>query len=67
MQFLAFISLISIANAAQFSSVYSINNLPTTSEAGQYGINNCGTSSSQSSNCQTVVLNSVEDFCLCKF
>lgn len=40
------------------------SNLPQTSEIGQTGINACGTSSSQSSSCQTVYLNDVDDFCL---
>jgi len=31
-----------------------INNLPTTSQDGQYGVNNCGTGTSQSSKCQTI-------------
>ncbi|KDR78590.1 hypothetical protein GALMADRAFT_244033 [Galerina marginata CBS 339.88] len=43
---------------------YSASNLPTTSQNGQFGVNNCGTGSSQSSKCQTVWLNSASDFCL---
>jgi hypothetical protein len=30
-----------------------VNNLPATSQDGQYGTNNCGTGTSQTSNCQT--------------
>lgn len=37
---------------------------PKTSENGQTGTNQCGTSSSQSSMCQTVWINDVDDFCL---
>ncbi|PPQ83495.1 hypothetical protein CVT25_006985 [Psilocybe cyanescens] len=43
---------------------YSASNLPTTSQDDQFGTNNCGTGSSQSSNCQTAWLNSASDFCL---
>ncbi|PPQ69744.1 hypothetical protein CVT26_014019 [Gymnopilus dilepis] len=43
---------------------YSVNNLPQNSQNGQYGYNNCGTGSSQSSNCQTLWINSASDFCL---
>jgi len=43
---------------------YMYSSLPKTSEIGQYGINNCGTTSSQTSKCQTLVLNSAQDFCL---
>ncbi|KAJ7189488.1 carbohydrate-binding module family 13 protein [Mycena pura] len=52
-------------NANQIWNVgYSANALPTTSENGQTGINNCGTTSSQTSECQTAWLNSADDFCL---
>jgi hypothetical protein len=37
---------------------------PTTSEKGQSGTNKCGTTSSQSSQCQTAWINSADDFCL---
>ncbi|KAF8813554.1 carbohydrate-binding module family 13 protein [Phlegmacium glaucopus] len=43
---------------------YSVNNLPQTSQNGQYGTNNCGTGSDPSSNCQTLWVNSASDFCL---
>ncbi|KAJ6543622.1 carbohydrate-binding module family 13 protein [Mycena vulgaris] len=43
---------------------YSANSLPATSENGQTGTNACGTTSSQSSNCQTAWINSADDFCL---
>ncbi|KIM37844.1 carbohydrate-binding module family 13 protein [Hebeloma cylindrosporum] len=52
-------------NANQvWNTGYMVNDLPTTSQDGQYGINNCGTGSSQSSNCQTAWINSASDFCL---
>jgi hypothetical protein len=43
---------------------YSASALPAKSEIGQTGTNNCGTGSSQSSMCQTLWINSLEDFCL---
>ncbi|KAF8071512.1 carbohydrate-binding module family 13 protein [Lyophyllum atratum] len=43
---------------------YNVNDLPQTSQDGQYGTNSCGTTSSQTSNCQNAYLNSAEDFCL---
>ncbi|THU82741.1 carbohydrate-binding module family 13 protein [Dendrothele bispora CBS 962.96] len=43
---------------------YMASALPNTSEKGQTGTNNCGTSSSQTSNCQTAWINSADDFCL---
>ncbi|KAG6915946.1 hypothetical protein DXG01_009168 [Tephrocybe rancida] len=43
---------------------YNVKSLPVTSQKDQYGTNNCGTGSSQTSNCQTVYINSADDFCL---
>jgi len=43
---------------------YSATSPPNKSENGQTGTNNCGTSSSQSSKCQTAWINDVDDFCL---
>ncbi|KAF8531130.1 carbohydrate-binding module family 13 protein [Gautieria morchelliformis] len=43
---------------------YPASALPGTSENGQTGTNACGTSSSQSSSCQTAWINDVDDFCL---
>ncbi|KAJ3511963.1 hypothetical protein NLJ89_g3798 [Agrocybe chaxingu] len=43
---------------------YSVNALPQTSQDEQYGTNNCGTGSSQTSRCQTAWINSASDFCL---
>ena len=40
------------------------NQLPTTSETGQSGTNACGTTSSQTSLCQTMYMNDADDFCL---
>ncbi|GAA5888123.1 hypothetical protein JCM5296_005442 [Sporobolomyces johnsonii] len=45
-------------------SYYSLGDLPHTSESGQSGYNDCGSTDSQSSLCQTAFVNSVEDFCL---
>ncbi|KAJ7583641.1 carbohydrate-binding module family 13 protein [Mycena floridula] len=47
-----------------FNVGYSIDNLPHQSEDGQYGINDCTTTNSQSSKCQTAWINSASDFCL---
>ncbi|KAG5652613.1 hypothetical protein H0H81_004395 [Sphagnurus paluster] len=43
---------------------YNPNDLPVDSQNNQYGTNRCGTTSSQTSNCQTAYLNSAQDFCL---
>jgi len=43
---------------------YLSNNLPHTSQIGQTGNNDCGNGSSPTSMCQTLWLNSVDDFCL---
>ncbi|KIM27910.1 carbohydrate-binding module family 13 protein [Serendipita vermifera MAFF 305830] len=43
---------------------YMFNKQPTKSQNGQTGTNACGTGSSDSSNCQTLVINSIDDFCL---
>jgi hypothetical protein len=49
---------------AQYTATYDASNLPQSSEQGQYGTNACGTTSSQTSNCQNAYINSVNDFCL---
>ncbi|BGP25763.1 macrofage activating glycoprotein [Rhodotorula toruloides] len=50
--------------AAAGYTYYSLGNLPHKSESGQTGYNDCGTTDSQSSMCQTAFVNSVTDFCL---
>src|ERR1700722_812912 len=45
-------------------SLSRFNNLPVKSEIGQTGTNKCGTTSSQSSMCQTMWMNDANDFCL---
>ncbi|WWC67152.1 uncharacterized protein I206_101059 [Kwoniella pini CBS 10737] len=52
------------AISAQYTATYQVGSLPQSSEEGQSGTNQCGTTSSQTSNCQNVFVNSVEDFCL---
>jgi len=42
---------------------YMVNQLPQTSQDGQFGTNSCGTTSNQTSNCQTAWINSADDFC----
>ncbi|KAJ7765851.1 carbohydrate-binding module family 13 protein [Mycena maculata] len=52
-------------NPAQvWNTGYSANALPATAENGQTGTNACGTTSSQSSDCQTAWINAADDFCL---
>ncbi|KAF7426229.1 hypothetical protein PC9H_008596 [Pleurotus ostreatus] len=48
----------------QYSATYLPSNVPKTTEQGQAGTNQCGTSNSQTSMCQNAYLNSVDDFCL---
>ena len=55
--------LLALVNG-QYTATYDANNLPQSSEQGQYGTNACGTASSQTSNCQNAYINSVNDFCL---
>ncbi|TFK34557.1 macrofage activating glyco protein [Crucibulum laeve] len=43
---------------------YMASSLPPTSQNEQFGTNACGTTSSQSSDCQTAWINSADDFCL---
>ncbi|KAF9266440.1 carbohydrate-binding module family 13 protein [Marasmius fiardii PR-910] len=43
---------------------YPADALPKTSQDGQSGINKCGTENSAKSQCQTVWINSADDFCL---
>lgn len=52
-------------NHLSYSATYTPGvNLPAKSETGQTGTNTCGTTSSNSSDCQNVFVNSVQDFCL---
>ncbi|WVR03231.1 hypothetical protein IAU60_000222 [Kwoniella sp. DSM 27419] len=50
--------------AAQYTATYQVGSLPHSSEEGQSGYNDCGTASSQTSGCQNVYINAVDDFCL---
>lgn len=47
-----------------WNSGYMYNQLPATSEDGQSGTNNCGTTNSPTAKCQTVWINNINDFCL---
>jgi len=49
---------------AQYTATYDPNNLPPTTEQGQTGTNECGTGSNQTSQCQNLYVNSVQDFCM---
>ncbi|KAL7005084.1 hypothetical protein EMMF5_005324 [Cystobasidiomycetes sp. EMM_F5] len=55
-----------LATASAVSAGWDWNKLPYQSEAGagQTGYNNCTGQNSQTSQCQTAVVNSIEDFCL---
>lgn len=48
----------------QYTATYTVGSLPDSSEEGQSGTNQCGTTSSQTSMCQNAFMNSVDDFCL---
>jgi hypothetical protein len=48
----------------RLTSLNRSNKQPAKSENGQTGTNACGTTSSQSSMCQTVWMNDADDFCL---
>ncbi|KAG8871097.1 hypothetical protein FRB97_009016 [Tulasnella sp. 331] len=52
------------AHSATYSATYTYDSLPNTTETGQTGTNNCGTTSSNTSSCQNLFVNSVTDFCL---
>ncbi|EIM89089.1 uncharacterized protein STEHIDRAFT_52679 [Stereum hirsutum FP-91666 SS1] len=52
------------AYAQTYSATYLPGNAPKTTEEGQSGTNQCGGGSSQTSNCQNVYVNSIDDFCL---
>lgn len=48
-----------------YTTVQDPHHPPHTSESGQYGYNDCyNTPDSKSSKCQTLVINSLDDFCL---
>ncbi|KDR80200.1 hypothetical protein GALMADRAFT_277444 [Galerina marginata CBS 339.88] len=49
---------------AQYSATYLPSNVPAKTEQGQAGTNQCGTASSQNSECQNAFINSVTDFCV---
>lgn len=55
---------LSVAAHAQYSTTYDPNNLPPTSEQDQAGTNQCGTANNQTSMCQNLYVNSIEDFCV---
>ncbi|KAJ9112127.1 hypothetical protein QFC20_002308 [Naganishia adeliensis] len=61
---LAIASLLPALALGQYSATYYPDNLPQTTEEGQYGTNQCGTGNSQTSNCQNAYLNGIDDFCL---
>lgn len=50
--------------AQTYSATYLPSNAPNQTEQGQTGTNQCGSGSSQTSNCQNAYINSVDDFCV---
>lgn len=56
--------LVAAAADAAYSATYLPYNAPKKSETGQTGTNACGTKNSQTSECQNLYLNSLDDFCL---
>ncbi|KAI0337992.1 hypothetical protein BDW22DRAFT_1338714 [Trametopsis cervina] len=60
----ALLALPLVAHAQTYSATYLPTNAPNKSEQGQSGTNQCGSGSSQSSMCQNVYINSVDDFCV---
>ncbi|KZO96220.1 hypothetical protein CALVIDRAFT_481685 [Calocera viscosa TUFC12733] len=50
--------------SAQYSATYLPTDTPAQSEDGQSGTNQCGGGSNQTSMCQNVYMNGVDDFCL---
>ncbi|GJE85075.1 hypothetical protein PsYK624_011520 [Phanerochaete sordida] len=63
-QILAALALPLAARAQTYSATYLPSNVPPTTEQGQSGTNQCGTGSNQTSMCQNVYINSVDDFCI---
>jgi len=54
----------SLAAKAQYTTTVDPNNLPLESQPDQSGYNQCGTGNNQTSLCQNLYVNSVNDFCL---
>ncbi|KAI0291096.1 hypothetical protein BC826DRAFT_955865 [Russula brevipes] len=50
--------------AQTYTTTYQASSLPVQSEQGQTGTNQCGTGYNQTSLCQNVYINSLQDFCL---
>ncbi|KAI0760536.1 hypothetical protein C8Q74DRAFT_1208082 [Fomes fomentarius] len=61
--FLPFV-LASGALAQTYSATYLPSNAPKQSEEGQTGTNQCGSGQNQTSMCQNLYINSLDDFCL---
>ncbi|KAF9813269.1 hypothetical protein IEO21_05704 [Rhodonia placenta] len=66
---LAFTLLISLSlvvsiQGQTYTATYLPSDAPDHTQDGQYGTNQCGTDSSQTSLCQNAYINSVDDFCL---
>jgi len=56
--------LIKTACGQTYSATYLPSNVPPTTEEGQAGTNQCGTSLNQTSSCQNAYINAVDDFCI---
>jgi len=60
----AVLSAVLQAHAQTYSATYLPSTAPDITEEGQTGTNKCGTASNQTSSCQNLYLNSVDDFCV---
>ncbi|KEP54830.1 carbohydrate-binding module family 13 protein [Rhizoctonia solani 123E] len=61
---LVILSAIAEVASAQYTATYLPTNVPAHTEKGQIGTNQCGSGNNQTSLCQNLYINSVEDFCL---
>jgi hypothetical protein len=52
------------AHAQTYTATYNPNSLPAITETDQIGTNQCGTGNNQTSLCQNMYVNNVQDFCL---
>ncbi|KAI0754238.1 hypothetical protein C8Q80DRAFT_1296968 [Daedaleopsis nitida] len=58
------LTLASVALAQTYTATYTPGNAPDKSEGGQSGTNKCGGGNNQSSMCQNVYVNSLDDWCI---
>ncbi|KAF8348535.1 hypothetical protein F5887DRAFT_1157007 [Amanita rubescens] len=58
------VTLFDFSAAQTYSATYLPSNAPNHTEQGQTGYNECGSGFSQTSECQNVYLNSIDDWCI---